>query len=122
MTKRFTRCKSECKVKVYDEVTQEIIPAMRVVELMNELYEKDKDGEECYRKLLAKYDKLKEENGQLKQQLKEEQCRTRPITLNTHISDEDFKRIELLLKKYLGEHSIDEKLLDDLYFNQVGGI
>ena len=26
------------------------------------------------------------------------------------------------LKKHIEEHSIDEKLLDDLYFNQVGGI
>lgn len=71
MTKRFTRCKDECKVKVYDEVTQEIIPAMRVVELMNELYEKDRDGEECYRKLLEKYDKLKEENEQLREIIEE---------------------------------------------------
>lgn len=41
MTKRFTRCKDECKVKVYDEVTQKIIPSMKVVELMNELYEEN---------------------------------------------------------------------------------
>lgn len=26
------------------------------------------------------------------------------------------------LKKHIEEHSIDERLLDDLYFNQVGGI
>ena len=26
------------------------------------------------------------------------------------------------LKQQIGEHSIDERLLDDLYFNQVGGI
>lgn len=68
--KRFSRCKSECKVKVYDEVTQEIIPSVRVVELLNELYEKDKDGEECYRKLLEKYDKLKEENEHFKKALR----------------------------------------------------
>lgn len=59
-TKRFTRCKDECKVKVYDEVTQEIIPSMKVVELMNELYKKNKDGEERYRQLLEKYEKLLE--------------------------------------------------------------
>lgn len=57
---------------------------------LNELYEKNRDGEECYRKLLEKYDTLKEENERL--------------------------------KKYIEEHSIDEKLFDDLYFNQVGGI
>lgn len=35
-------------------------------ELLNELYEKDKDGEECYKKLLEKYDKLKEDYEYLK--------------------------------------------------------
>ena len=29
-----------------------------------------------------------------------EQIRTTPITLNTHISDEDFERLEKLFKKY----------------------
>ena len=45
-------------------------------------------------------DALEKENEQLKQQLQEEQCRTTPITLTTHISDDDFKKIELMLKKY----------------------
>ena len=32
------------------------------------------------------------------------------------------KHIESLNKILIEEHSIDERLLDDLYFNQVGGI
>lgn len=31
-----------------------------------------------------------------------EQKRTTPITLNTHISDEDFERLEKMFKKYYG--------------------
>lgn len=62
------------------------------------------DGEEMgWMDVCDKLNELHEENQELKQQLKEEECRTIPITLNTHISDEDFKRIGLLLKKYLGK-------------------
>lgn len=43
---------------------------------------------------------LHDENEQLKQQLKEEQLRTTPIVLNTHISDDDFKRIEAMIVKH----------------------
>ena len=48
-------------------------------------------------------EEIQKENEQLKQQLQEEQCRTTPITLTTHISDDDFKKIELMLKKYFGD-------------------
>ena len=41
--------------------------------------------------------------------------------LSVDIEEELLKENEHL-KKHIEEHSIDDKLLDDLYFNQVGGI
>lgn len=43
---------------------------------------------------------LLKEKRELKQKLINEQLRTIPITLTTHISDEDFKKFEELLKKH----------------------
>lgn len=57
MTKRFTRCKDECKVKVYDEVTQEIIPSKKVVELMNELYDENEQLKNICKNLINEINK-----------------------------------------------------------------
>ena len=50
----------------------------------------------------TRLNRLEEENEELKQQLIDEKVRTTPITLTTHISDEDFKKFEELLKKHYG--------------------
>lgn len=55
------------------------------------------------RKICNELNTLYEENEQLKKELREEQYRTTPITLTTTISDDDFKKIELMLKKYFGD-------------------
>ena len=41
-----------------------------------------------------------DELNDLSEKLYNEQIRTTPIMLNTHISDEDFERLEKLFKKY----------------------
>ena len=43
-----------------------------------------------------------DELNDLSEKLYNEQIRTTPIVLNTHISDEDFERLEKLFKKYYG--------------------
>lgn len=73
-TKRFTitggrSISDHQKKRLYD--LSDFDGMISVTERLNELYEKDRDGEECYRKLLEKYDKLKEENEQLR---KEKEC------------------------------------------------
>lgn len=50
-----------------------------------------------------------------------EQCANELNRLNEE-NEQLKKHIESLNKILIEEHSIDEKLLDDLYFNQVGGI
>ena len=69
---------------------------------MNTFYHIE-DSDENIKLLCDKLNWLVEENEQLKEQLREEQCRTTPITLTTHISDDDFKKIELMLKKHFGD-------------------
>jgi hypothetical protein len=68
-------------------------------------YTDNKTGWEfqSYGEVVKLMNELADENEQLKKQLREEQCRTTPISLTTHISDDDFKKIELMLKKYFGD-------------------
>lgn len=70
------------------------------VDLLNELAEEKeyyqiKSGK-CEEELL----KLRRDNEQLKKELENEKIRTTPITLTTHISDEDFKRFEELMVRF----------------------
>ena len=44
-----------------------------------------------------------DELNDLATKLYEEQLRTRPLVLDTHISDDDFKRIEEMLIKHFGK-------------------
>lgn len=75
-----------------------------VVKLLNELHEENQD--------------LKSFNKDLAENLSA--CANARISKDNLI--EKLTEENERLKKHIEEHSIDEKLLDDLYFNQVGGI
>ena len=47
-----------------------------------------------------------DELNDLATKLYEEQLRTRPLVLDTHISDDDFKRIEEMLINHFGESDV----------------
>ena len=93
---------SEGDIIYYDD--GEEMGWMDVCDKLNELHEKNQDNE-------AMIEFLSTENTQIWNELK----------TRTQIQHQLEKENEQL-KKYIEEHSIDERLLDDLYFNQVEGI
>jgi len=110
-TKRFTitgerSISDHQKKRLYD--LSDFDGMISVTERLNELYEKDRDGEECYRKLLEKYDKLKEENEQLR---KEKECDKQVFTKKqlherlqqTRKENEQLKKENYELHKRLGD-------------------
>ena len=86
---------------VIEDISRE--KAHSVMDRLNELSDENEQLKDALNQRTDQCDKYYKENEQLKKQLREEQYRTTPITLTTTISDDDFKKIELMLKKYFGD-------------------
>jgi len=97
-----------------------------IVMVMNNLDTKARERSKALSKLQKENEQLNEKNKELKQEIGD--LGTAHAEEINKIEDEFYEEILKLekeneqLKKHIEEHSIDEKLLDDLYFNQVGGI
>ena len=99
-TKRFTitgerSISDHQKKRLYD--LSDFDGMISVTERLNELYEKDRDGEECYRKLLQKYDSLKEENEQLKHFIQE---LTTKGTGKIHLANGNIYKVNAILTDF----------------------
>ncbi|MBQ9024776.1 MAG: hypothetical protein IJ104_00705 [Methanobrevibacter sp.] len=54
-------------------------------------------------------ERIVDELNDLSNKLYEEQLRTRPLMLNTHISEDDFEKIEKMFIKYFGKCGEDSE-------------